>query len=361
MLNDYETRRFFNNEAWFISSTYPATQTIFYSGVLWSQTHLAKYASYQGFKASTGEYVAYKQGLHELAQPLDVIAAPFVSDEIADVNLSPFAHWSAYVNPITWGFVAKSYLTHWWYNIEITKSEKSLTNQKKESVAYHSIHLNQLSIAQETDIESHQNKYDTWQTSNNKTQDFIAYGVSRGAATTLIACAKNHYRSVKLIILEGCFLSIKDTIDRRFGAFSFFMHEALQTISAYKEKGIAPIECLDKVPKGIPIAFISSLKDKEVPYESVKRLAQTLANKNRNDIYFLTLYTSSHPNYMHDNLTDRHRYQQFMHALYKKYALAHKPVLAEQGTCLLENSLLTPYMIISNEDEDEYKKSKSCT
>ena len=330
------------NGQWLIDSTYQPAQTLFYSGVLSSQTQLVRYVGQGGFIASTGESVAYKQGLPELAQALDVIYAPFIGHEIADVNLTPFSSWRACISPITWGFVAKSCLTHWWYGVEITKTAvPNAIHQTNASVAYHSIHLDKLSIAQKTDIDSHQLKYEAWQASEDKSQKLIAYGVSRGAATTLVSCATNNYEGIKLIILEGCFLSVEDTLEKRFGAFSFFARRALQMVTAYREDGVSPIDCLNNVPEGIPIAFISSLVDKEVPYQSVWQLAQALANSNKNQVYFLTLQESRHPTYMHDDLADRYKYQQFMHALYKKYHLAHKPLLAEKGKALLDSCLLS--------------------
>lgn len=66
-----------------------------------------------------------------------------------------------------------------------------------------------MSIGQETDMQSHRRKYDSWLASKDKTQGLILWGVSRGTAATFCAFAKRKYPEVKLVVLEGLLIRYK--------------------------------------------------------------------------------------------------------------------------------------------------------
>lgn len=318
--------------SWLFDDTYQLYPTIFYQGITQSQTQLAKYTGQNGFIATTGEHVKYKQNLKQLAQPLNVIKQPFIGVEIQDVKLTPFNRFIAYLNPLNWFLSIKSYLANWWYNIEIS----SKTHQ---SVNGHSLVVSNISLGQEIDINSHRAKFDAL---GKPEQGKILYGVSRGAATTFNALAMNGYTNVKLVVLEGCFSSVEDILGKRFGFFAPAVSKFLSHFTAYRPEGPSPISNIDNIPEDIPIAFISSKVDKEVPHETTVNLATSLAEVRRGPVYLLKLESSPHKAYMHNNLEDRQRYQQFIHAIFHKYNLAHIPVLANKGKTLLKTALLNP-------------------
>lgn len=318
---------------WLVNDSYQLCPTIYYQGISNSQTQMAKYLGSDGFVATTGEVVRYKSGLSQLNQPLDIIKQPFVGAEAADVDIQPFQSFLSYFNPLKLGMMTKSWLANWWYNIEVIGSSDDMG-----SVAYHSLELSQLSIGQQSDIDAHQRKYDAL-TQPSPTGK-ILFGVSRGAATTFNALALNDYHDLRLVVLEGCFDSVENVLQQRYGMFKPIASRALQALTAYRADGASPIDNIDSIPDGIPMVFISSLIDKEVPYQNTVNLALELAKTRTAPVYLLTLENSSHSGYMHDDMEDRRNYQQFMHAIYRKYGLAHIPYLAEKGDALLEESLL---------------------
>lgn len=309
--------------------------TIFYQGITCSQTNLSFYTGKKGFIASTGEKVVCNHAI-------DILHNPFVGNEIQDVNLQPFDHWGALFNPVNWGFSFFTSAVRMWYGISVSAPE-STAGVDQGSVCFHSLHLQNISIGQETDIDSHDNKYQAWkEQKQNPADSLVLFGVSRGAATTFNAFARHHYDNVKLVILEGCFYSIDDILENSvIGNISPFVTPALSYL-AYDPNGPSPAKSVAHFPEGTPIAFISSKIDMVVPYTSTLKLAQLLADRGKNPVYLLTLTNSSHIGYMFDDQTDRKNYEIFIHALYQAYDLPHDVILANQGKALLNASLLKP-------------------
>ena len=306
------------------------TQTIYYQGITESQTQLARYVA-NGFTASTGETVICKSAIN-------VINDPFLGPEIQDVNLKPFSAYSSFLVDIV--FCTKSFISNWIRGIKISPPSSEQLKYDEGSVRFHSLKLSTISVGQESDMSSHQRKYDAWQNKKNDGDHLILYGASRGAVTTFNAMAEYKYPEVKLVILEGCFYSINDIMSRRYYWPLPKMIEAALSLFAYAPKGISPSSQITKFPENVPVVFISSRIDEVVPYASTLQLAQELANKGKNEVYLLTLQRSRHPHYMVDNAIDRSNYESFIHAVYKKYNIKHDARLAENGAALLGISLL---------------------
>lgn len=317
---------------WKEDSEYKSIPTVFYQGMNSSQTQLARYVGSKGFIATTNELVRFKQSENVLSQPLDIISQPFVGIEIHDVNLNPFKDFISYFNPLKLVMSAMTYISNWWYGIEVTGSSDNVT-----TVKFHSIEFKQVSIAQKNDISSHKDKVDLL----NNEPEINLHGVSRGAATTFNALAAHKYKNVKLVTLEGCPSSIPDVLERRYGFFAPAVKFFLGVFTAYRDDDKTPLDNVDNIPADIPIAFITSKTDKEVPFENTKKLAEALANRGQNPVYMLVLDQSSHNGYISDNLEDRTKYQNFMHALYKKYGLSHIEEFAEEGKSILNDSELS--------------------
>ena len=87
--------------------------------------------------------------------------------------------------------------------------------QNFESVAYHVPHFTQISIGQETDIESHRLKYAHWRARDDKTDGLILWGVSRGTSATFCTFAKEKYPEVRMVILEGAIDSVQEVLPNR--------------------------------------------------------------------------------------------------------------------------------------------------
>lgn len=319
--------------------------TLFYQGMNSSQAQALKYVGDQVIEATTGELM-WCTGRNNLP-PLKVIYSLHIGKEIEDVNLQPFSTFTSYLNPINWIGTSITSASNTRNGFVFSPPMNPLT----ESVAYHMPNISKLSIGQETDINSHIQKYQTWLQRPDKTSGLILYGVSRGTAATFCAFAREKYPEVKLVILEGAIDSVQNILPKRASAIfksNFMAEKAVNTansmfslFTSYKQDGPSPLASIDDYPENIPTVFITSKLDKEVPCENTERIAHELAKRGKNDVYLLKLERSSHPNYMFDDPEDRDNYEAFIHAIYKKYNLKHDPVLAQSGEDLLkENTLL---------------------
>lgn len=321
-------------------------QTIFYQGMNNSQTQGAKYTGTHGFIATTGEHVVNPYGI-------DVIQNIYVKPEIDEVI-------PASTLPLTWSDISlypKSIFyaackrmchmgaryAHYHYGTHV----KAIKNQKPEqTIAAHALNVSKINVAQEGDIANHKKRFEQCQKEYPEA-DMITYGVSRGAATTFQAVAQLckdgiDISRIKLCILEGCFDSVESVMKKHHpwllkneSSMNFFARIASKLIS-FKKDGPAPIKVAQDFPKNIPVAFITSLKDTEVPAQCTKNLIKELLKSGHKNIYLLQLKNSSHPRYMFDNQVDTTTYQNFIHALYAHYDLPHIPEYALAGKDMVE-------------------------
>ncbi len=309
--------------------------TIFYQGILSSQAQITKYTGDHVTVASTGEKI-FSHGRNHL-KPIDVLVNPYIGSEIKDVNISPFSSLQSSLSPFTWVTIGTSAVMNWYNGVEVIKADEK---NNAGSIKYHSLVLSETSVGQETDIESHYDKYLRWKHQAGANDKLILYGVSRGAGTTFNAFAKYKYPEVKVVVLEGCFASIEDVLQRWYGRLSPYISSGISLFSKYRKTGPSPLGCVDEFPAGVPVVFVTSKVDKTVPSASTKLLAETLAQKQKNDVYVLELETAPHPGYMFDNAEDRNNYEAFIHAIYKKYDCPYRPEFAAAGEHLLEKCLL---------------------
>lgn len=310
--------------------------TIFYQGILCSQTQLAKYIGGRTMRTSSGQIMTCT-GLHDL-KPINVLINPFIGTEIKDVNTHPFDRITAYVNPITLActFVAK--ISNWYQGIQVYNPNDRAAS--KENLKTYGLKLSEISIGQETDIESHYEKYRLWRQAYPH-HHLILWGVSRGAATTFNAMAKYQYPEVRLVVLEGCFYTVNDVLKNRYLApISSLFKLVLNVFTRYHHDGPTPAKSVHHFPENVPVVFITSKKDHLVPASSTIKLAKTLAARQKNDIYLLELECANHVNYMFDNKTDHDNYEAFMHAIYHKYDMPYDEILAQKGRALLTKATI---------------------
>lgn len=302
--------------------------TIFYQGMNNSQVQALKYVGSQKIRATTGE-IMWCTGKNNLP-PLNVIYNLHIGEEIADVNLQPFHSYVNFFNPITVMGVFISSVSNWLNGFHFLQGE----NQSSASVMYHAPVLSNISIGQESDIESHKKKYQSWLRKKDKSDGLILYGVSRGTAATFCALSQQKYPEVKLVILEGAIDSVSNILGQR------PLARFPSLFTQHMPDGVSPLKCLADYPECVPTVFITSEIDSEVPCKNTENIAQALASRGKNDVYLLKLKRSSHPNYMFDDEEDRNNYESMIHAVYRKYNLEHDPMLAEQGQVLLSQSTL---------------------
>lgn len=314
--------------------------TLYYQGMNTSQTQALKYTGNQTIQATTGELM-WCEGRNQLP-PLNVIYRLHIGCEIADVNLAPFQDDWSWLNPINWIGAGITYASNYLNGFLFLAAE----NPAPESVVFHAPVFSNVSIGQETDINSHRQKYRSWLQSENHSDGLILYGVSRGTAATFCAYAREQYPEVKLVILEGAIDSVANILPKRCkqklkyecptNTMVSAINYGLSLFTAYRPDGVSPLSSVNDYPENTPTVFITSEVDQEVPCENTENIANALASRGRNDVYLLKLKRSSHPNYMFDDKEDRDTYEAFIHAIYRKYGLKHDEELANRGEGFLD-------------------------
>lgn len=320
------------NSFWKLPS-HQVVPTLYYQGMFSSQTQCSKYTGDRGFVATTGEYVVCPKN------SIDVIHTPYIGVEIDEVKPRvPFSTlWHNRINPFNL-IKALYYYTHYLvsqrqnnlYGITVSSNQFS-----EQTIAGHSINISQINIGQDGDVKNHRIKYDKF-TAEHGDCPLILYGVSRGGVTSFNGFAINQYSNVCLAIFEGCFDSHQHLMQERWptlfsiGAQSVLV-PLLEKVTSYKRSGINPIDNVNAFPKNVPMLFVTSKIDTEVPMSCTCALARALAQNGHKEVYLLVLENSTHPRYTMDHQRDKELYEQVVHALYQKLQLPHRPELAKKG------------------------------
>lgn len=321
-------------------------QTVFYQGMNTAQTQGAKYTGDHGFIATTGEHVVNKHGI-------DVIQNIFVKPEIDEVlpaSNAPFKWSHVTIHPKALFYASCRKLchivTHGITNITGTRVTAPTHYTPTHTIAAYALDVSKINIGQEGDIANHKRRFEQCR-KEHPNAAIIAYGVSRGASTTFESLAQMNKESkdlssVKLCVVEGCFDSVPHVMQTRYyESVKRLLTSIVTKVSSFKADGPAPIKMVQDFPKHIPIAFITSRKDKEVPMTCTQTLIDALRKAGHSNIHVLILEKASHPNYMWHNFADRNIYQNFIHALYAKYNLPHIPEYAQAGKDIVERSKVT--------------------
>lgn len=216
------------------------------------------------------------------------------------------------------------------------------------SMIKYSIDKNYSSAGQDTDIRDHYTRtlalqYMLRRNEQARPYNTVLMGVSRGAAATFSALAENkeRYENVKLCVLEAPPASMPHVFKFLTGSILakpvYFFARKLgflgwQHKSAYSKQAIGHA---DEFPDDVPVVFITSQKDKLVPISGVLELACTVAinRRNRNNttpVYLIQLENSDHDDYS-TNPEDAARYQELLHAIYRRHNLAYVERLANAG------------------------------
>lgn len=363
-------------------------RTIFFQGMGMSQVHLANYTGNWGFEGTTGESFR-----HPLA--MEAIRYPFVGPELPEVVLSPARMrrdlWTACRHPLLclgWNFTDLVYDMYGFRAAPMgcclpAATSKDSTGTVRLTLQHHALRMDRVNVGQDGDIAAHFDKWKALQylakreRCQEKQQQQLApkdpakdkgkekvdaidvddvdpvlaaelrgfvepcilYGVSRGAAATLNALATHRYDGVRLVVLEGCFDTVKSALHHQVGPLVAPVSEFfLSLLTDYSSGGPTPLGMASRVPTHIPVAFVTSLADNEVPWESTVRVAEEMRAAGHERVHVLKLRRSRHPHYVMDNQRDRDAYTYWLHALYKLYHLAYVPEYAEQGEDLLDES-----------------------
>lgn len=322
---------------WVIQEGSRPVKTIFYQGMLASQVQAVKYMGPDGFIATTGEHVACDKAI-------DIIADVWVKPEIDEI--CPLAYgnnnFSIFTAPIDTicGFLVRKEAKG--YGITLSSNPDAMPTHTFNG---HRVYFGKISLGQKLDLDNHQRRYNAC-TQGHPDADYILFGVSKGAASTFCAHAEHQYKNVKLAVLEGCFDSLSHIVEERLSWLSHRMQHCVyhtgSKFTSHNPNGIAPVDMVHQFPKETPVAFITSKADTLVPVVCTKNIAQKLVDAGHPRVYLLELERSSHPRYMMDDEEDKNNYQNFVHALYKKYELPYIAEYAHAGAELLEKCLLSP-------------------
>ena len=324
-------------------------KTVYYQGMSSSQTQAAKYTGPQGFiSPTTGEHIA-------CTKSINIVKDVWVAPEIDEVIPAPARrNWISLVmqpRALVYNVWQRSHeiISGISNHISGIKVVNNTPQAIDKTISSHSLILSKVNIAQDGDLANHRRRFDSLR-QEHPDAEVIFMGVSRGAATTFQSVAllnkenPDLLNNAKLIHLEGCFDSVDNAARTRhpwllkYDCMFNGAGRLLEKLTSFKRNGSAPIKLVTDFPKNIPVAFITSVIDREVPHSCTKNLVKNLLAAGHQDVYLLELKNSSHPRYMMDDATDSANYQHFMHALYKKYNLPYIPDCADKGKELLDNA-----------------------
>ena len=383
---------------WVLGSQDIEIPTLFFQGLGDSQTKLVHYTGSWGFTTHADQHIRVRGGM-------EVIRFPFVGPEIQEVILrypgQRLSSVSFFWHPLVLTGRAIANYTNAVYDIGLIPSTccapaipaanlKLLPLTPGRPV----LQMSHINLGQDGDIQSHRAKYDAMryqgareaqrkrmnaQIGNNtysevdihKTaaeeeedleelspeddavaQPCILYGVGRGAAATFNAVATQQYRDIKLVVLEGCFKSVRSAIKMQVGRFMAPMSEmAVSLLTAYNPGGLSPMKLVSKFPTDIPVAFVTSLHDTEVSMVDTIFLVAALRAAGHEKVHRLILQNSRHPFYTVDNNLDRYAYTIWLHALYRLYDLPHVPEYATAGEVLLDETQQSAWFTSSSSDD----------
>lgn len=171
----------------------------------------------------------------------------------------------------------------------------------------------------------------------------VLAGISRGSATILNYAALNTTVPIKAIIAESPFDSLKNIVKHLLKRFHvawvpFSKKIGMKLADAHFPEldvyGLFPIDTVANIDKNIPILLIYSPKDKVIPLISSLILYVALREAGHEHVYLLELSSGDHGKLMLSS--EASKYQNVVHAFYKKYNLPYNAKCALQGEALLE-------------------------
>lgn len=168
--------------------------------------------------------------------------------------------------------------------------------------------------------------------------DCVLYGESRGSSAILNYLGSSVAQSAKIkaAVLDSPFDLIHHVVEHRLPRFYLDKIVSPQTVVKwlplllrnYTNDGIHPIDSVKNISPEIPLLFICSAQDTEVPWKSSAMLYKILRENNHHKAHILFI-SGSHGWIMegqHKNL-----YRSVVHAFYKYYGIEHNQAYAKEG------------------------------
>ena len=201
------------------------------------------------------------------------------------------------------------------------------------------VNYNETSFGQENEINClctvyHNTVSRVLQTSHNCS--LILFGSSRGASNLTIFAGLHDISYVKAMVLESPYYTMDNVIQNGMNQLhlswlplSYGQSLAEFIFKKYSRCGMSPAKVLDSIPKDIPILIICSKEDQRVPYASSINMYKKLRLSGHEHTYILILDHGRHAKIICD--VDGQKYQEVVHAFYKKYNLSYSSAHADSG------------------------------
>jgi hypothetical protein len=179
----------------------------------------------------------------------------------------------------------------------------------------HSIYLKHLNIGQHGDID---------QLRLRGTGD-VAFGISRGAATTFSHWALCHKPKDQplFLLLEGCPDSTWHVLHYRYGSVIArvveWLLERCTSYSCFQAQALSPSALVPHFPLDLPVAFVTSARDHSVPAACTHRLVEALRARGHKHVHVLELVDAGHETYYTGSTRDHDAYKAFVHMLLQRY------------------------------------------
>jgi hypothetical protein len=305
-----------------------AASYLYAPGMSGSEIAMARYCPQ--FTASTGEKITSKSGGHVIDQPHSAVTFP-------EIDLRKPTHFT--LNPIT-AYI--NYLRRQMMPL-VQRAMQDLLDftvednpQNAHSVAQYNLDLSKANLGQKPDIKALQASYQEHIQQHSDTS-VVLYGDSRGAATIFNFIALYDPAEVKAAVLEGIYDSLPHLVKHFIYSDKTPTQEKIISrimrlvMAGYKKDGIDQRECAEIIADNIPLLFVISLKDGQVPTQSAFYLYNRLHARGHKKVHLLMLKNSFHPAYMLHDQQDKITYETVVHAFYKHYGLPHNSALAAQG------------------------------
>lgn len=173
---------------------------------------------------------------------------------------------------------------------------------------------------------------------NQKENNIILTGVSRGASVIINFMGLFNPEPVKAIVVEAPFDSsatiAKSMVKNLKLSWIPGMHNMSHNILSFlfvqhKKDGVQPIDSAALIKKDLPIFMACSLTDWTVPASSTIALYKKLIETGHKHVYLFVAEKSKHAKIIYSD--DGERYTQTIHAFYKKYGFAHDAQMALRG------------------------------
>jgi len=178
------------------------------------------------------------------------------------------------------------------------------------------LRFSKYNFGQDNDVEAINNEYQLINDPN-----IIAYGVSRGSRALINWIAKYRPLNIKAIILEGTPTDLDEMTDFSPGYLYYYyqlVKRILPYISSYDPNAPNITDTILDLPRNIPILFITSEKDKTVPYQCSLNIYQKLINNGFTNVSICVLGKAGHDDYISNNDRDRAIYYDAVMKIYEQ-------------------------------------------